>query len=164
MFRVGIGYDMHRLAEGYPLVLGGVTVPHPMGLEGHSDADVLIHAIMDALLGAMSHPDIGQLFPDNDPRYEDISSLELLGEVVRIMSENNYQLINMDSVIIAQQPKLAPHISAMKENLARVLDVDSGDINIKATTNEGLDAMGREEGIAAQAVTMLRKLSDCLYD
>ena len=164
MFRVGIGYDMHRLAEGYPLVLGGVTVPHPMGLEGHSDADVLIHAIMDALLGAMSHPDIGQLFPDNDPRYENISSLELLEEVVRIMSENNYRLVNMDSVIIAQQPKLTVYLPAMKENLARVLDVELGEINIKATTNEGLDAVGNEKGIAAQAVAMLRNLSDSLYD
>lgn len=155
MFRIGMGYDIHRLEEGRRLILGGVNIPHELGLAGHSDADVLIHALMDALLGAMSLPDIGHFFPDDDQRYRDASSLWMLNEVSRMLVEREYMLVNADSTIIAQRPKLSPYILSMKSCIAGVLGVPEERISIKATTNEGLDATGRGEGIAAQVVALL---------
>lgn len=157
MFRVGTGYDIHRLEEGLPLIMGGVEIPYELGLKGHSDADVLVHAIMDAMLGALSLPDIGTLFPDNDSRYKNIPSLKLLGTVKEKMENETFQIVNIDSVIIAQKPKLSPYISAMKKNIAGVLNVDENTVGIKATTNEGLDSTGKNKGIAAQAVVLLGK-------
>ena len=142
MFRVGIGYDIHRLAEGRALVLGGVKVPFVLGLEGHSDADVLLHAIIDALLGALSKPDIGSLFPDDEEQYRGISSLELLEEVNRIMAEEGYRLINIDSVIMAEKPKLAPYIPDIRTGLARALKVDKDSIGAVSYTH--LDVYKRQ--------------------
>ncbi len=154
-FRVGQGYDIHRLAEGRPLILGGVRIAERGGLDGHSDADVLVHAVMDALLGAAGCPDIGHYFPDTDDRYLNISSLELLGQVREIIRKEGYAVGNIDSTVIAEAPKLAPYIANMKENLAGALHISSGQINIKATTNETLGAVGRREGIAALASALL---------
>lgn len=153
--RVGIGYDVHPLVTGRPLVLGGETIPFEKGLLGHSDADVLIHAVMDALLGAMAREDIGHLFPDTDPAYAGISSRILLRKVREKMFEEGYQLGNMDAVIACQKPKLAPSIPKMRENLAEDLQCDPSQISIKATTTEKLGFVGREEGISAQAVCLL---------
>ncbi len=155
--RVGIGYDIHRLAKGYQLVLGGVTIPYHLGLEGHSDADVLVHAIMDALLGALSLPDIGYYFPEDNTNYRDISSLKLLREVGEIIKKKEYYINNLDSVIIVQQPRISSYISEMKNNIARGLEVQEDAVGIKATTHEKLDSIGRIEGIAAQAVALLEK-------
>jgi 2-C-methyl-D-erythritol 2,4-cyclodiphosphate synthase len=153
--RVGIGYDVHRLAADRPLILGGVAVPFELGLLGHSDADVLTHAICDALLGAAALGDIGIRFPDSDDRYRGISSLRLLEEVVRLVREAGYATANIDATVIAERPKLAPHLSAMKEVLARVLGLSPGRIGLKATTSEGLGALGRGDGIAAMAVCLI---------
>ncbi len=150
--RIGIGYDVHRLVEGRKLILGGVQIDHPTGLLGHSDADVLIHAIMDALLGACALGDIGKHFPDTDNRYKDISSLLLLKKVNQLIQDNGYTINNIDSVIMAQKPKLAPHIDQMQKNIASALQTHQKNIGIKATTTEGLGFVGREEGMAAQAV------------
>ncbi len=155
--RIGTGYDVHRLVEGRELIIGGVSIPFEKGLLGHSDADVLVHAIMDALLGAMGEPDIGQLFPDRDPAYEGISSLKLLARVYERMEEKGYRLENLDSVIIAQRPKMAPHLEAMRQRIAEVLHCEASQIGIKATTEEGLGFTGRGEGIAAQAVALVEK-------
>jgi len=152
MNNVGIGYDVHRLVEGRKLTLGGVEIPHPKGLEGHSDADVLIHAICDAILGALGEPDIGHYFPNTDPRFHNVSSKTFLEEVARQVGFHEGHIINIDSTLIAQQPKVAPHIGAMKKHIALALNLNVKHIGIKATTNEHLGFLGREEGIAAMAV------------
>lgn len=155
--RIGHGYDVHRLIAGRKLVLGGVEIPYILGLDGHSDADVLLHAIMDALLGAAALGDIGRLFPDTDPAYKGISSVLLLETVAARIREAGYEVGNVDATVIAQKPKLAPHIPAMREIVAKTLGVDLDQINIKATTEEHLGFSGREEGIAAHAVCLLEQ-------
>lgn len=157
--RIGIGYDAHRLVKERPLILGGVNIPHAYGLLGHSDADVLVHAICDALLGAAALGDIGQHFPDNQPQYRGINSLILLAEVKQKISQQGLQISNIDSVIVAQQPKIAPYINAMRENLARCLDIDINQVGVKATSTEGMGYEGRQEGISAQAIAMLNDIS-----
>jgi 2-C-methyl-D-erythritol 2,4-cyclodiphosphate synthase len=156
--RVGTGYDVHKLVENRKLILGGVEIPHRLGLLGHSDADVLLHAIMDAILGAAGLGDIGQHFPDTDEAYRGISSLKLLSHVAELISQSGYVVGNIDATVIAQQPKLRPYISEMEDNVARTLGVDSSQINIKATTEEHLGFTGREEGISAQAVCLLESI------
>ncbi len=153
--RIGIGYDVHRLVADRPLILGGVKIPHTLGLLGHSDADVLCHALMDALLGAAALPDIGRLFPDNDPKYAGADSLQLLRQVADMLHREGWQVGNVDAVIMAERPKLAPHIEQMRENIAGVLGLEIGAVGLKATTTEKLGFVGREEGIAAQAVVLL---------
>lgn len=153
--RVGIGYDVHALVEGRALIMGGVDIAHPKGLLGHSDADVLTHAVMDALLGAAALGDIGQHFPDTDMRYKGANSLELLKLVNHLIHEKGYLIGNIDAVIMAEKPKMLPHIPAMRANFAAALGIPEDAINIKATTTEGLGFVGREEGIAAQAVAYL---------
>lgn len=153
--RVGMGYDVHKLVEGRPLILGGVEIPHTMGLLGHSDADVLVHAIMDALLGAAALGDIGKHFPDTDPAYKGISSIKLLEYVRRLLEEQGYVVENIDATVIAQKPKLRPYIEQMEKTIADTLGIAKDQINIKATTEEGLGFTGSEEGISAQAVCML---------
>jgi len=153
--RIGIGYDAHRLVKERPLVLGGVNIPHTYGLLGHSDADILVHAICDALLGAAALGDIGRHFPDNNPQYRGINSLILLAEVKQKITGQGLQISNIDSVIIAQQPKMAPYINAMRENLARCLDIDISQVGVKATSTEGMGYEGRQEGISAQAIALL---------
>ena len=155
--RIGHGYDVHRLVEGRALILGGVTVPYEKGLDGHSDADVLTHAVMDALLGAAALGDIGQLFPDNDDAFLNISSLLLLQRVAEKLAENGYQVVNVDATLIAQRPKVGPYRVEMRKNLARVLNVDAEQVNVKATTEEHLGFTGRKEGMAAQAVCLLEE-------
>ena len=150
--RVGMGYDVHRLTENRELILGGVKIPYEKGLLGHSDADVLIHAIMDALLGAAALGDIGKHFPDTDPEYKGISSIKLLEHVGRLIEEQLYVIGNIDATIIAQRPKMAPYIEQMRENVARALHLEIGQVNIKATTEEGLGFTGTRQGIAAYAV------------
>ncbi|MBI4661397.1 MAG: 2-C-methyl-D-erythritol 2,4-cyclodiphosphate synthase [Verrucomicrobia bacterium] len=152
MHHVGIGYDVHRLVEGRKLMLGGVHVPHGKGLEGHSDADVVIHAICDAVLGALGENDIGHFFPNTEPRWQGAPSTTFLLEIARQVSLREAQIVNIDATIIAQQPKLAPHIPAMKENVALALGISLEQVGIKATTNEHLGFVGREEGIGAIAV------------
>ena len=153
--RIGHGYDVHRLTENRPLVLGGVTVPSEYGLLGHSDADVLTHAVMDALLGAAGLPDIGQQFPDRDPAYAGISSLLLLARVMEMIKSAGYAVVNVDATVLAQKPRLAPHIPAMKDALASVLGTRA--VNVKATTEEGLGFTGQGLGIAAHAVALLEE-------
>ena len=153
--RIGQGYDVHRLEEGRPLILGGVVVPFARGLAGHSDADVLTHAIIDALLGALAAGDIGQLFPDSDAQYKDISSLVLLEQVGTLIAERGARVQHIDAVVAAQRPKLAPHIAAMRQTLAATLGLDVGQVSLKATTTERLGFVGREEGMEAQAVALL---------
>jgi 2-C-methyl-D-erythritol 2,4-cyclodiphosphate synthase len=153
--RVGIGYDLHALVAGRPLVLGGVAVPHPRGLRGHSDADVLTHAVIDALLGAAALGTIGEHFPDTDPRFAGVSSLDLLDETLRLVGEAGYRVVNVDSVITAQEPHLQPHLGTMARTLADRMGVASSCVGVKATSPEGLGAAGRREGIAAQAVALL---------
>lgn len=155
--RIGIGYDVHQLCEGRRLILGGVDIPFEKGLLGHSDADVLIHAMMDAILGALGQGDIGKHFPDSDPAYKGISSLVLLEHVARIMQEAGYQIGNMDVILIAQRPKVGPYFAQMKELLAKALSCEPERINLKATTEEHLGFTGREEGMAAQAVCLLEE-------
>ena len=152
MIRCGIGYDVHRLAKGRKLTLGGVEITHPRGLEGHSDADVLSHAIADALLGAIAVGDIGQHFPNTDESIRGMSSIEILREVAALLAKNKARPINVDATLIAEAPKIAPHIPAMRKTIAQAIGVDESRIGIKATTNEGLGAIGRREGIAAMAV------------
>ena len=153
--KVGIGYDVHALTENRKLIIGGVTIPYEKGLQGHSDADVLIHAIMDSLLGAMGKGDIGKLFPDTDNRYKDADSRVLLRKVYELMRENKFTVGNIDAVIIAQKPKISPFIDEMKDNIANDLETDISNINIKATTTERLGFEGRGEGIAAQCISLL---------
>jgi len=152
MVHVGIGYDVHQLVAGRKLVLGGVEIPHAKGLEGHSDADALMHAICDAVLGALGEGDIGQLFPNTDPRWKGAPSKVFLEEAGRRVAARNGQIVNIDASVIAQQPKLAPHVAAMKANIAAALGINPNQVGIKATTNEKLGFVGREEGIAAMAV------------
>ncbi len=155
--RIGIGYDVHRLVEGRDLIIGGINIPHSKGLLGHSDADVLTHAIMDALLGAASLGDLGTHFPDAAAEYKDSDSLMLLERVKEMLSEKSLKIINIDAVIIAQEPKMKPHIPMMREKLSQVLSLPLEDINIKATTEEGLGFTGTKEGISSQAVVLIDK-------
>ena len=155
--RVGLGYDVHKLAENRKLIMGGVEIPYELGLLGHSDADVLVHAIMDALVGAVKLGDIGKLFPDTDPQYKDISSLKLLGFVKDKVYEMGYSIVNIDSIIVAQAPKMRPYVDQMEKNIADVLGISVDDINVKATTEEELGFTGRKEGISSKAVCLLRK-------
>lgn len=157
MTRFGMGYDVHRLTEGRRLILGGVEIPHALGLLGHSDADVLLHALSDALLGAAALGDIGQHFPDTDPTYEGADSLVLLARVMELLGEKGYIVGNADCTIVAQRPKLKDYLPEMQENIARTLGVTLGDVNVKATTEERLGFTGREEGIAAYAVVGIEK-------
>lgn len=157
MYRIGNGYDVHKLSEDRKLILGGVIIPFEKGLLGHSDADVLVHAIMDALLGACGERDIGKHFPDDDDSYEGISSLVLLSRVADIIKQKGYSIGNIDSVIVAEAPKLSPYIEGMKMNIADTLGISSDDVGIKATTNEGLGFEGRLEGISAYAVAGIFK-------
>lgn len=155
--RIGHGYDVHKLVTGRPLILGGVTIPHETGLLGHSDADVLLHAIMDALLGAAALGDIGKLFPDSDAAYENISSLTLLSRVADKLAENGWCVVNLDATVLAQAPKLAPHREAMRANIADALKIDVSRVSVKATTEERLGFTGEKLGIAAHAVALLEK-------
>lgn len=153
--RIGHGYDVHKLVEGRKLIVGGVEIPHSMGLLGHSDADVLTHAVMDSLLGAAALGDIGGLFPDNDPKYEGADSLVLLKEVCSAIDKKGYKISNIDATVIAQKPKMKPHIEQMRANIADVCGVDIDCVNVKATTEERLGFTGREEGIAAHSVCLI---------
>ena len=155
--RIGHGYDVHRLVEGRPLILGGTVIPFEKGLEGHSDADVLIHAVMDALLGAASMPDIGHLFPDTDPAYQGISSLNLLKQVYFRLANQGWCIENVDVTMIAQRPKLAPYLTTMRESMATALQIGFDQINIKATTEEGMGFTGSGEGMAAHAVALIER-------
>lgn len=153
--RVGMGYDVHKLVEGRKLILGGVEIPHTLGLLGHSDADVLLHAVMDALLGAAALGDIGKHFPDTDERYKGISSLKLLKHVGELLEQENYVIENIDATVIAQRPKLCPYIEQMEQNIADTLHIEKNQVNVKATTEEHLGFTGREEGIASNAICMI---------
>jgi 2-C-methyl-D-erythritol 2,4-cyclodiphosphate synthase len=155
--QIGHGYDLHRLVEGRRLVLGGLEIPHSHGLLGHSDADVVLHAVSDAVLGALGAGDIGQHFPDSDERYRDVASSELLKQVVALMAERGWRVGNLDVTIHAEQPRLGPHREAMRQRMATLLDVSAECVNVKAKTHEGLDAVGRGEAIAATAVVLLEQ-------
>ena len=157
MIRIGHGYDVHRFAEGRALILGGVDIPHSRGLLGHSDADVLAHAVMDALLGAAAMGDIGHLFPDTDERFKGADSLKLMMEVCRRLREQGYSIVNIDSTVCAQEPKLAPYIGAMRERIAAACGADTGSVSVKATTEEGLGFTGERLGISATAVCLIEK-------
>lgn len=158
--RIGFGYDVHKLVEGRKLILGGVEIPHTLGLLGHSDADVLTHAIVDAMLGALALGDIGKHFPDTDPAYKGADSLVLLKKVTHLCKEEGYVLGNVDATIAAQQPKLAPYIEQMREMLAEILEVSAHQVSVKATTTERLGFEGREEGISTSAVVLMQKISE----
>lgn len=162
--RVGMGYDVHKLVENRKLILGGVEIPYEYGLLGHSDADVLVHAIMDALLGAAALRDIGRHFPDNDPAYEGADSIELLKKVGEMLEERMYLIENIDATVIAQKPKLLPYIDTMVENVAEALHLEEDQVNIKATTEEGLGFTGKKEGISAQAICCISKALDLMPD
>lgn len=155
--RIGYGYDVHKLVEGRKLIIGGVDIPYEKGLLGHSDADVLLHAVMDSLLGAAALGDIGKHFPDSDDKYKGISSIKLLKEVLALINDNNYCIINLDATIIAQKPKMRPYIDQMRCNIAEALEIDINTVNVKATTEEGLGFTGKEEGIAANCVCLIEK-------
>ncbi len=159
--RIGMGYDVHKLVEGRDMIMGGVKIPYEKGLLGHSDADVLLHAIMDALLGAAALGDIGKHFPDTDPAYKGISSLKLLEHVGNLLDENGFIIENIDATIIAQRPKMRPHIEQMRENIATTLGIEIDRVNVKATTEEGLGFTGSGEGISSQAICLLQKLTEC---
>lgn len=159
MIRIGTGYDVHRLVEGRPLILGGVEIPYPKGLLGHSDADVMLHALKDSLLGAAAMGDIGRHFPDTDNEYKGISSIKLLDRVRVMLREKGYRVNNVDITIIAEKPKLAPYIEAMRDNIAKSLEVDIDQVNVKATTTEGLGFVGEGLGIAAEAVSTIIKVN-----
>ena len=158
--RVGLGYDVHKLVEDRELILGGVTIPYEKGLLGHSDADVLVHAIMDALLGATALGDIGKHFPDTDPAYKGISSIKLLQHVGKLLEDHLYIIENIDATIIAQKPKMAPHIELMRQNIAEALGIEIDQINVKATTEEGLGFTGSGEGISSQAICAVEKMTN----
>ena len=155
--RIGIGYDVHKLCTNRKLIIGGVDIPYELGLLGHSDADVLVHALIDSILGAMCLGDIGNLFPDTDSKFKDISSLELLKIVKQKMDENKFKIENIDCCIVCQKPKMAPHIESMRKRISELLETSIDNINVKATTTEKLGFTGREEGIASQAVVLLQK-------
>lgn len=156
--RIGQGYDLHKLVPGRDFILGGVKIPHTAGLLGHSDADVLTHAIIDAILGAIADGDIGRHFPDTDPAYKNADSLKLLAQTGDILKEKGYRLINIDSTVIAERPKLAPYVNKMRENIALALKIDPDAVSIKAKTNEGMDSAGKEEAVQAQAVVLIETL------
>lgn len=156
-FRIGLGVDMHRFAQGRPLILGGVDIPHPLGLLGHSDADCLVHAVMDAILGAMGEGDIGAHFPDLDERFRGASSLEMLEEVGGMMARTRFSLVNVDAVVMIERPKLAPYREEMRQHMANALGVDVEQVHVKATTTEELDAVGRGEGVMVHAVALLER-------
>lgn len=158
--RVGMGYDVHRLTEDRKLILGGVEIPYGKGLLGHSDADVLVHAVMDALLGAAALGDIGKHFPDTDPEYEGVSSIRLLEHVGKLLDEQGYVIENIDATIIAQRPKMRPYIDQMRENIAQALHIETEQVNVKATTEEGLGFTGTGEGISSQAVCAIEKYTN----
>ena len=153
--RIGIGYDVHRLVKGRKLILGGTEIPYSKGLLGHSDADVLIHAVCDALLGAAGLGDIGMHFPDTDPEFEGISSMTLLGSVLKLVLDNGFSIVNIDSTILAEAPKLQPYLESMQKNIAGVLDITPHCVNVKATTTEGLGLIGEGEGVAAMSVALI---------
>lgn len=155
MIRIGQGYDVHQLVEGRPFILGGIEIPHDKGLLGHSDADVLLHTITDAALGAIGGGDIGKHFPDTDPEFKDADSRKLMTHIWQYVKEQGYELGNVDCTVIAQKPKLAPYIEQLRESIAGLLEADVSQVNVKATTNEKLGSLGREEGIAALAVILL---------
>lgn len=161
--RIGMGYDVHKLVPDRDLIIGGVKIPHETGLLGHSDADVLLHAIMDSLLGAASLGDIGKHFPDTDGKFKGISSIKLLNEVKILLDNSNYSIGNIDATIIAQRPKMAPHIQLMRENISKALNIDIDKINIKATTEEGLGFTGSEQGIASQSICLLTKIEQSMF-
>ncbi|WP_346867019.1 2-C-methyl-D-erythritol 2,4-cyclodiphosphate synthase [Clostridium sp. UBA1353] len=156
--RIGLGYDVHKLVPNRDLIIGGVKIPHTLGLLGHSDADVLIHAIMDSLLGAAALGDIGKHFPDTDAKFKGISSIKLLNEVRELLSKNNYKIENIDATIIAQRPKMSPYITSMRENISEALRISIDQINVKATTEEGLGFTGIEEGISSQSICLISKI------
>lgn len=162
--RIGQGYDVHKLVEGRDLILGGVKVPYEKGLLGHSDADVLVHAVMDALLGAAALGDIGEHFPDTDPQYEGVSSIELLKHVAGLLEEKGYVVENIDATVIAQRPKLLAYRPRMRENIAEALNLSVDKVNVKATTEEGLGFTGAGEGISSQAIVLLTSVEDYCYD
>lgn len=162
--RIGMGYDVHKLVEDRKLIIGGVEIPYEKGLLGHSDADVLLHAISDAILGAAALGDIGKHFPDTDPSYKGADSLKLLEEVVKLVNDKGYVIENIDSTIIAQKPKMAPHIPQMRANIAKALGVDIDRVNVKATTEEGLGFTGAGEGISSQAIALLTSVENYIYD
>jgi len=155
MIRVGIGYDIHRLEEGYPCWLGGVLIPHHQGLVGYSDGDSLLHAVCDALLGAAGLGDMGRYFPEGDPRWKNVASITFLEDVARRLLQGQYRIVNIDAVVIAERPRIAPYVDEMKLTMSRCLSLTPDCVNIKATTNEKLGAIGREEGIAAHAVCLI---------
>lgn len=161
MFRIGQGFDVHQLTEGRPLIIGGIEIPYEKGLLGHSDADVLLHTVADACLGAAGEGDIGKHFPDTDPEFKDADSFKLLQHVWNIVKEKGYVLGNIDCTIIAQKPKMAPHIDAMRKRIAEGLEADVSQVNVKATTTEKLGFTGRAEGIAAQATVLIQKPDHC---
>jgi len=154
-YRIGMGYDVHPFVEGRPLILGGVTIPHHQGLAGHSDADCLVHAICDALLGAIAEEDLGRRFPDTDPQYKDVESLLLLKKVNEMMEQKGFRIANIDATIVAQAPRLAPFLPHMEDRLATTMEIEKERVNVKATTTEGLGFTGRGEGIAAYAVVLV---------
>ncbi len=156
-YRIGMGYDVHPFTKNRPLILGGLTIPHHQGLAGHSDADCLVHAICDALLGAISAGDLGRHFPDSDPQYKDVLSLLLLKKVVEMVEQKGFQIVNIDATIVAQTPQLAPYRPQMEEKIAQTVGIDHERVNVKATTTEGLGFTGRGEGIAAYAVALVEK-------
>jgi len=158
MLRIGNGYDVHKLVEGRKMILGGIEIPHHLGLLGHSDADVLVHAIMDALLGALALGDIGKHFPDTDEKYKGISSIELLREVMKLVEKKGYEIVNIDSIVACERPKLKPYIDEMRKNIAEVMGTSVDNISIKATTEEKLGFTGREEGIKSYSVVLLKKI------
>lgn len=158
MFRIGQGFDVHQLIENRPLIIGGITIPYELGLLGHSDADVLLHTVSDACLGAIGEGDIGKHFPDTDPRFKDADSAKLMEHVWNLVKNKGYKLVNVDCTIIAQKPKMAPYIPQMRERIAELLEADVEQVNVKATTTEKLGFTGRGEGIAAQVVVLLQKI------
>jgi 2-C-methyl-D-erythritol 2,4-cyclodiphosphate synthase len=160
---IGIGYDVHRFAKGRKLVLGGVRIPHPLGLDGHSDADVLCHAIADALLGAMGEPDIGHFFPPGNPDCAGISSLKILAKCRELLRAKAYEVVNIDATVIAEAPKILPHREAMRKKIGKALGLRPEQVGIKATTNEGMGCIGRGEGIAAMAVAQLEESFECPF-
>lgn len=162
--RIGMGYDVHRLVTGRDLIIGGVKIDYEKGLLGHSDADVLLHAVSDALLGAAALGDIGKHFPDTDPKYQGADSLKLLAHVAELLEENSFLIENVDATVIAQKPKMAPHILQMRKNIAEVLKIPVSRVNVKATTEEGLGFTGTGEGISAQAVCLLETVANYAYD
>ena len=157
--RIGIGYDIHPLGKNRKLILGGIDIPHAQGLVGHSDADALVHAVCDAMLGAMGEGDLGRHYPSSDPKFKNISSLVLLEEVSGLLAKKGYRLVNVDTVIIAQAPRLGPHLAAMAARMAEVLKVDRATVNVKVKSGEHLDAIGREEAIAAQAICLIEEVT-----